>query len=58
MVYTFGPQDKDPNKEETESEKEKKSVHQRGLGLPTKENLQDCDKCFIINDQTKTQEVA
>lgn len=24
MVYTIGPQDKDPNKEETESEKEKK----------------------------------
>lgn len=24
VVYTFGPQDKDPNKEETESEKEKK----------------------------------
>lgn len=29
MVYTFGPQDKDPNKEETESEKEKKCAPKR-----------------------------
>lgn len=55
MVYTFGPQDKDPNKAETESEKEKKVPTKEVWGFQARKITRTVINVLLSNEQTSKQ---